>query len=454
MMSWVENEMKASEMADKRLDKRLSLILNSFSENPEESIPSACHGWTETQGAYRFIDNDKVGVEHILQGHKEASLERIRQQTCVLLTQDTTFLNFAQEEDIGLGTLRHTQSEHYLLHATVAFSASRVNMGVLKAKMWQRPDEPVAHLRRKTPIEQKESIRWLESFEVACQVQRQCPDTLIISIADREGDIHEWFVDAQNRDPKERAEFIVRAKCNRRTEQNTGEYSYLWDELSEAPIISRLRFKTPRAGNKLSRSATLEVRVKEVEFCGRRGKSTQPVWVYAVFAKEKSPPKGKTPIEWMLLTSLPVEDKRSADAIIGWYRCRWEIEIYFYTLKQGCLVERLRLETDKRLFNALAIYMVVAWRIHTITMLSREQPEVSSELLFSDKEWKIIYLMQKKSKPPTKPPSLNAITRMLAQLGGFLGRKGDGEPGVKNIWRGYRALQNYVDALEMAKVAL
>ena len=290
-MSWVENEMKASHLGDKRLDRRLSLILDDFSENPEESIPSVCHGWAETQAAYRFIDNDKVNAGQILQGHHIASVERIQTQQCVLIPQDTTFLNVAREESVGLGTLRRTQSEQYLVHATVAFTPSRVNLGVVNAKFWQRPDEPVAHLRNKKPIEEKESYRWLESYEIACQIQRQCPDTLIISIADREGDIHEWFADVENREPEERAEFIVRAKCNRCTEQEPGEYSYLWDELSEAPVLRQLRIKTPRSGDKPSRSATLEVRVKEVELCGRQGKTVQPVTVYAVYAKEKSRPK-------------------------------------------------------------------------------------------------------------------------------------------------------------------
>ncbi len=275
------------------------------------------------------------------------------------------------------------------------------------------------------------------------------------SVADREGDIHEWFSLAQNKAIEERAALLVRAKCNRRTAQKDGEYSYLWDELSASPVLGRLGIKTPRTGNKPSRKATLEVRVKEVELCGRRGKKkAEPVFIYAVYAKEKRPPKGEAPIHWMLLTSLPVESYEAAEAVIGWYCCRWEIEIYLRVLKQGSQVEKLRLETDKRLLNCIGIYLVVAWQIHTITMQSREWPDIGCDILFSEKEWKTIYMMQKKKKPPKKPPTLREISRMLAQLGGFLARKGDGEPGVKTIWRGYRALQNYVDALEMAKIVL
>ena len=454
MSSWVEDEIQANQLADKRLDKRLKSILSSLGNNPEESIPAACRGWTETQGVYRFLDNPKVGLEEILAGHRTASIERIREQELVLLPQDTTFLNFAQEEPAGIGTLKRTQSEHYLLHVTAAITPARVNLGTLEAKLWQRPDEPVAHLREQKPIEEKESYRWLESYDVACQVQRQCPDTWVVSVADREGDIHDWFLDAQKRPLEEQADFIVRAKCNRRTLVEDDEYSYLWDELSECSPLGQRTITTPRAGNHPSRSATLSLRAKAVELCGRKGKKRKPVYLYAVYAQEAQPPQGEEAIEWMLLTSIPVEDESAAQAIVEWYRCRWEIEIYFRVLKQGCQIERLRLETDKRLLNAIALYLIVAWRVHTITMQSREWPDINCEVIFSAQEWRTIYLMQQKKKPPKKPPTLREMTRMLAQLGGFLARKGDGEPGVKNIWRGYRVLMNYVAALEVAQVAL
>jgi hypothetical protein len=454
MTDWVANEMRASQLNDKRLNRRLSVILESLSENPQESIPAACQGWTETHAVYRFLDNDNVSLEEILSGHKSATMERIRNQQMVLLAQDTTFLDFGQEESVGLGTLKRRPTDHYLLHPTVAFTPSRVNLGVLGAKLWQRPEEPVGHLRRKKPIEEKESYRWLESYDLACEVQRNCPQTLVVSIADREGDIHEWFSDAQSRPLEEKAEFIVRAKCNRRTEVNDEEYSYLWEELTSCPCIGKRSIQTPRNGNRRSRTADIEIRTKEILFCGRKGQARDPVSVFAVYAKEKRAPKGEEAIEWMLLTSIPVENVTTAQAIVEWYRCRWEIEIFFRVLKQGCQIERLRLETDTRLLNAIAVYIIVGWRIHTITMQSREWPKVDSELIFTEREWKTIYLMQTKKKPPKQAPDLQTITRMLAQLGGFLARKGDGEPGVKNIWRGYRALQNYIDALDMAQVAL
>lgn len=454
MESWIALETQDTNMPDERLKMRLAKILEGLSKHSDESIPAACQSWADTKGVYRFFDNPRVGMEEILSGHQSSTINRVSKQKMVLITQDTTFLNFAQEEAAGVGTLKRTKSDHYLLHLSVAFTPSRDNLGVLDAKFWQRPEEKVAHLRDKKPIEEKESYRWLESYEQACHVQKQCPETLVLSVADREGDIHEWFQLVQDKPAEERAEILVRAKCNRRTHLGEDEYSYLWEELDKVKPKELMTIQTPRSGNKPSREATLEISYKEVEFCGRAGRNTSPVFMWAVYAKEAKPPKGEKPIEWMLLTSLPIESGVAAQSVIGWYCARWEIEIYFRVLKQGCQIEELRLETDERLVNCISVYMIIAWRIHIITMHSREHPEIPCNQVFSEREWKTICLMATKKKPPTKIPKLRDATRMLAQLGGFLARKRDGEPGVKNIWRGYQALQNYTEALEVAEIVM
>lgn len=450
MNDWAQNETQASHIKDARLKKRLQSLVSRLSNEPTESIPCATEGWSETLAAYRFLDNDKVDVDGILSGHRQATLARIKAQPVVLAIQDTTFLNFEKQVENKFGTLKKTQSHPYLLHPTVAFTPDRINLGVLGVKFWQRPEKPVAHERSRKPIEEKESVRWLESYALACEVQKQCPETTVVSIADREGDIGEWFMDAQRRCAQEKAEFIVRAKCNRRTEKKADEFSYLWDELAGCKALGSLRFITPRHKNSKPREVELTLKAKAVEFVGRQGSQSPPVSVYAVYGQETHPPGKEKPIEWMLLTSLAVEDLSGAQTIMGWYRSRWEIEIYFKVLKGGCAIEALRLETERRLFNGIAIYLIASWRIHTITMASRCYPEVSCERVFTASEWKTIYVMQKKKKPPQQAPSLNEATRMLAQLGGFLARKGDGEPGVKNIWRGYRRLMDYVSAMALA----
>jgi hypothetical protein len=429
MSEWVAAEMAERQMHDARHAKRLAALLSRLGEQPVSSIPSACHGWAETVAAYRFLDNPHVGFEEILSGHKQATLERIHAQEMALLVQDTSFLNYGTLQPKGeMGTVKEKGRDEHLLHTTVAFTPERVNLGVLGAKFWQRPEEPVAHERARKPIEEKESYRWLEGYALACEVQQACPQTVVVSVADCEGDIQEWFLDAMHRPAEERAEFLIRAKCNRRLAEGA-RYDYLWDEMAAARPLGKLTFT-------LSRQAD------------RPGGRLPPVQLWAVYAIERKPPKGAEPIEWLLLTSVPVADFAEACLVVQWYRVRWAIELFFRVLKQGCRIEQLRLETEHRLLNALAIYLIIAWRIHPITMLGRAYPDASGEIVFEPREWQTIYTMQYHSRPPAQPPPLRDTVRALAQLGGFLARTGDGEPGLKSIWQGYQRLHEFIYAIE------
>lgn len=348
-----------------------------------------------------------------------------------------------------MGTVKEKRREEHLLHTTVAFTPERVNLGVLGAKSWQRPAEPVAHERARKPIEEKESYRWLEGYALACEVQQACPQTVVVSVADCEGDIQEWFLDAMHRLPHERAEVLIRAKCNRRLAPGAA-HDYLWEELQAARPLGRVTCELSRQADRPSRQVTLSVRAQPVTFHGARrpGGRLPPVQLWAVYAREHKPPTGEEPIEWLLLTSVQVKDFAGACLVMQWYRARWEIELFFRVLKQGCQIERLRLETVHRLLNALTIYLIIAWRIHTITMMGRAYPEVSCEVVFEPREWQTISTMQYHSPPPAQPPPLCDTVRALAQLGGFLARTGDGEPGIRSIWQGYQRLHEFIYAVE------
>jgi len=451
MSTWGAEEMAESQMHDTRHGKRLATLLSELSERPASSIPSACHGWAETVAAYRFLDNPHVGCEEILSGHKQATLERIRTQEVALLVQDTSFLNYGTlQAKAGMGTVKERVRDEYLLHTTVAFTPERVNLGVLGATLWQRPEQPVGHKRKRKPIEEKESYRWLEGYALACEVQQTCAETVVISVADCEGDIQEWFLDAMSRPGEERAEFIIRAKCNRRLAPGA-VHSYWWEEMQAARPLGKLTFTLSRQVERPARRVTLSVKARPVTFHGARrpGGRLPPVQLWAVYARELKPPKGEEPIEWLLLTSLPVEDFSSACLVVQWYGARWEIELFFRVLKQGCQIEQLRLETEHRLLNALTIYLIIAWRIHTITRMGRAYPDASCDSVFEPREWRTIYTMQYHSRPPVQPPPLRDTVRALAQLGGFLARRGDGEPGIKSIWQGYQRLHEFIHAVEI-----
>ena len=450
MSDWIEAELAECQMHDARHTKRLVRLLDRLSARPVSSMPTAWHGWAETVAAYRFLDNPDIGVQEILSGHTHATLERLRTQEVVLLVQDTTFLHYGTTRPkTGMGPVKIKTRAEYLLHPTVAFTPARVNLGVVGMKVWQRPEQPGAQQRKSQPIEEKESDRWLEGYHCACKVTQACPATLVVNIADREGDIQEWFVDAMRREPDQRAECIIRAQCNRCLAPGAVQ-RYVWAEMQQTPALGTLTIALARQPERPPRPVTLSITAKPVTFQGARrlGGKLPPVTVSAVYAQEPSPPQGEDPVEWLLLTSLPVTEFRRACTVVQWYRCRWEIELFFRVLKQGCKIEQLRVQTDQRLLNALAIYLIVAWRIHNITMAGRAYPEVSCEVVFAPQEWYTLYTMQHHRHPPPTPPPLREMVRSLAQLGGFLARTRDGEPGIQAIWQGYQRLHEFVYAID------
>lgn len=447
MENWVESELAAQNMGDIRLTKRMLKLTENLCRDPSLSIPCANGCWAETLAAYRFFDNDKVTFDSIMSGHKASTLKRIQDEPVVLIPQDTTFLNFATDDKSKeMGTLRTKNSNQQLLHASIAISPSRVNLGVVDGSMWQRDEISTGQSRTSKKIDEKESHRWLLHYQTACAVQAQSPETTVVSIADREGDIHEWFQYAETVPLERRASYIVRAKANRSLELD-GERIPLWDHMNSLKSIGEYSVNVPKRNGEQGRDAVVNVFVSEVQLAGK-GRARQSLFLHVVYLKEAHPPAGTKGIEWMLLTDLPVEGFVQARVIIEWYRCRWEIETYFRVMKGSCEIEKNRLRTEPRMLNCIAVYMIISWRLHSITMLARRMPDSPCTAAFSDREWKIIWRMRTTSLPPKRPPSLREVTHMLAGLGGFLGRKGDGEPGVKTIWQGYDKLLHYIEAAD------
>ena len=450
-MGWAETETDRASLPDARLKRRLTRVLEQLSAQPTESIPAASGTWADTKAAYRLFDNDRVDAVDILDGHSRATLRRIAGEPVVLLVQDTTFLSDIRDlQGRGVGTLRLTKRAEYLLHPSVAFSENRVNLGVLGHHFWQRPAERAGRRRAVCPLEEKESYRWLLGYDMACALQALNPNTLVVNVADREGDIYEWLLAGEfdERVP-DRAGYLIRAQHDRRVAQSANRS--LWETLAQAPVLGQTRISITQRPGRRARVATLNVRSRTVTFhrTRRRGRPAVPVTVTAVYAQEAQPPAGETALEWMLLTNLPVEYFAAAQRLIGWYQARWEIEVYFRILKQGCRIEDLRLETAKRLERCIAVYLIVAWRLHYLTQIARSQATAPCTPAFSPAEWQTIYVLQNKQSPPTAPPSLREIVRLLARLGGFLARKGDGEPGPETLWRGFKVLRQSMRALEI-----
>jgi Transposase DDE domain len=238
-----------------------------------------------------------------------------------------------------MGTVKVKVREEPRLHPPVACTPARLNRGVLGLKMWPRPEPPVVQERHRKPLAEQESSRWLEGYQLVCEVQQRGPETLVVNLADREGDMHEWLLEAMRRVPGERAEGIIRAKGHRRLAKGQ-EPRDVWADMQQARAAGCLTVELTRQPNRPPRQVTLRVAVKRLTVTGARrpGGRRPPVEVVAVYAKECRPPRGEEPVEWLLLTSLPVADFPSACTVVQWYRCRWAIELLFRVLKHGCQI--------------------------------------------------------------------------------------------------------------------
>jgi len=440
---WADNELGEVQLGDQRLNRRLVVMARDFYARPQAQIPQACQTRAKTQAAYRFCKHANTQMEVLIEPHRQAAQERIRQHQVVLAVQDTTSLNYSTHPATqGLGPIGSIPDGiiGLIVHDTMAFSLEGTPLGLLDVQCWARDSAEFGkkHNRKQRSIEDKESHKWLESFRRVAQVQRDCPNTTVVSVGDREADIYELFHLALE-DPNG-AKLLVRAEQNRLLEEGQ---QHLWPTLTSQPLAGIQEIHVPRRGNSPARVARLEVRFAAVTLKAPRIKSQYgPLSMWAVIAQETDPPAKIEPLCWMLLTTCRVTTFAQATEKLAWYTKRWGIEIYHKTLKSGCKVEERQLGDADSIEACLAIDMVVAWRVYHLAKLGRETPDVPCTVFFEDYEWKALKTFITGYPYHDQPPTLREALHMVAGLGGFLGRKGDGEPGTKSIWLGLQRLDD------------
>jgi hypothetical protein len=425
------------------LDRRLQLLVEQFAQQPPASIPQACGSPAAAKAAYRFFDNQRVKHAKILAGHRQACLERVAGEDLLLVLQDTTSLDYtAHPKTTGLGPLETAKRQGLLVHSALAVSTAGVPLGILDQQVWARDPakKGTRHQRRKRPIEEKESFKWLQGLRATLQDLPQ--QVCVVTVADREADVFDLFLDAEKR----QTQLLVRSSWNRRL---TEEGQYLWDEVARTGVRGRFTVEVGRAKQRLPREATVEVRFTPVTVRPPRyrlhEKGLHPLVLYAIEVREVAPPEEGKALHWLLLSNRPVADFAQARRYVRWYGLRWLIERYHFVLKSGCRIEERQLERADRLQRCLGVYALVAWRLLWLTYQSRITPEAPCTVALETHEWQALYCyIHKTPVPPEEPPSLNQAVHWIAQLGGFLGRKSDGAPGVKVLWRGWQRLNDIV----------
>ncbi len=468
---WVVDEMKTVRLNDKRLNERLVEVLSQLAARPTASIPAACGGRAEMVAAYRFCANEKTSFEAVLQPHRDATRQRVAAERVVILPQDTTEIEVTrpEQEVRGAGPLDGDARRGALLHALHAFTPDGTPLGTVHATSWVRDEEPVSAglsraERAATPIEEKESHRWVVTLQQAREEAERCPATQFVCVADSEADIYELLVEA-TREPGH-IDWIVRACQNRALLGESGAIAgenYIRECVLKQPVL--LAKTIPIRGRKAkvacetrgrrqpreSRNAEVVVRACRITLRPpwRSDRKLPPVTVNVVLVSEVNPPPGDEPVEWLLLTNLPIDTIEQVLQILQYYSVRWMIEIFFRVLKSGCRVESRRFASMDRLSTCLAIYMIVAWRTLYVCRLGRSCPDISCEAIFEPAEWKSAWKVVRREDPPDEPPPLGIFVRMVAQLGGYVNRKRDDPPGPQTVWIGLQRVHDFATCWQL-----
>jgi hypothetical protein len=346
MLAPVVESFDTAQFGDQRLTNRLVTIIDRLSVRPNLSIPAAMNGRAEMEGAYRFFGNPRVTPEAIMAPHVTATQERIRQTKVALLVQDTTEIDLTRPtvQVVGTGPLDGGTRVGTFYHPLMAFDDQGLPLGTVWNKTWVRekvekkltPAEKREE-DRLLPIEQKESMRWLEGLRAALVVAKKCPETQCICIGDSEADIYELFMEPRKVDETRELGILIRG-CRERSMKEGGAvlsavrampclYKRQVDVSKRIPKIKAK--KGPRNQPRDARIAEVEIRAKKVTLhpSARPGRTLPAVTINVVLVEEINPPEGQIPILWLLFTSLPIDDLEQVELIVQYYTVRWQIEV-------------------------------------------------------------------------------------------------------------------------------
>jgi hypothetical protein len=465
--TWIDRELKGCNFKDKRLGKRFRSLLEQLSSSPGDSIPLVCQDWATTKAAYRFFDNDRVSEAEVLGGHFQATRHRASATSGpILVMHDTTEFTYKREDVEAVGKTRINIAGAYrdgtprlytacgiLMHSSLAVTTEGLPLGLTAIKFWSRKKFKGANALKKkinptrVPIEEKESIRWLENLRQSTTLLNDA--ARCVHIADRESDIYELFCAAREAG----TQFLLRTCVDRLA--GDGEHT-ISTEMAEVRCKGLHRIEVrDRHGN--ITEAVLELKFRRILVQPPLYKQGRypALKLTVLHATERGKPAGRDPIDWKLITNLPVTSRTQAIEKLQWYALRWKIEVFHKILKSGCQAEQSKLRTAERLVNLLASFCILSWRIFWLTMLNRSTKKAKATLAFTPLEIDLLKRLapERLSTSSGQPPSLQSCLMQLARLGGYLNRAGDAPPGNTVIWRGMSRLTDIEIGFQMgAKV--
>ena len=447
---WAEQQFSGCDLSDKRRTQRLIKVAKYVANNPSASIPNQMERWSDVKAAYRLFDCEDVTFESIAKPHWEQTRKRASGRS--LIVDDTTELNFGSEHDIeGLSDVGNGSGRGFLLHnGLMVDAATKEILGVAGQTIHYRKSAPKKETTSQRFKRERESKVW---GDVIDQIGEASEGVQYVHVCDRGADDFEVYCHLL----ENRCDWVVRASSlHRHIVAPDKETTPLSDYLTTLPVAGSYQLKLRARPGQAARTAALEVRFGKIWIPTPKHrtpyvkqKNPEPIEMNVVWVREVDPPKNASPIEWVLYTSLSVETFDDAWTVIDYYETRWLVEEYHKGLKTGCRVTDRVLRTAGRLEAITGLMSVVAVRLIQLKSVARTDPDRPARRVVPPLWLKMLQAARKNLRR-VHDLTVYQFYRELAKLGGFLGRRHDGEPGWITIWRGWEKLNALVRGAKLA----
>ena len=437
---WAEQQFGSCELGDRRRTKRAVKLAAQAAANPDASTPKQTERWADCKAAYRLFDQDDVTFDAVIAPH--SALSRAVEPGTWLVINDTTEINFGYNRSLsGVGRVGSAKGQGFYLHTAMILDAgSNELVGLAAQDLYTRPLKKVTRVssyRRKERA--RETDVWGRVIDCVGPPPAGCR---FVHVCDRGADNFDVYCHLL----EQRAEWVIRAaQLTRVVRDERGSERSLEQILRDQPAVGSYELQVRGNKDQPARTALLEVRrvritipqprtgiSRYVRNCG-----ITEISMWAVEVREGQPPRGVEPLRWVLLTSENVRGFADAWRVIEYYEKRPLIEEYHKCLKTGCRVESRQYQTGERLAPLIGLLSVLAVRLLQLKMVARKDPQQAASRVVPA-SWLTALPLLLRRRAPIK--TVREFFRGLASLGGFLGRKGDGEPGWQTIWRGLETL--------------
>jgi hypothetical protein len=441
---WAERTFATVDLKDRRRERRAVSLAAGMMRHPDASLPQQLGTPSALKAAYRLLDEDDVTHAALSQPHWQATRDQAGRQNLVLLIQDTTEIDHSQHAKTkGLGPIGNGRGRGYLLQTVLAVVPQpRQVLGIAAQEPFLRKQAPKGQSCAQRRSRERESQVWSRMVKA---VGPPSDGSTWVHVGDRYSDIFD-FLEACR---EQRCHFLIRVTQDRRIYAEDGTVESLLTAVRALPAQDQPDLHVPAHDGQPARTARLSISFRAASLrppAHSRQKPPLAVWIVRVW--EADPPDDvDEPLEWILLTSVPTLTVAEAWERADWYTCRWLVEDYHQCLKTGCSLEQRHLQTYDGLVRLLGFLALIAVRLLQLRELARLEPErLASAALPGD----LVRVVAHLADVPVEELTLGSFWRTVARQGGHQGRKGDGPPGWKTLWRGWLDIQLLLEGVHLA----